>query len=105
MPNTHHMRHLEVTLPQVTNHGEQSDYNRDFRKMLLTNGVTGWTEHEFHVGMWKGNREPVNVYTFYVPIKMGNNIRAHLGLWARMAAPDQEVIQVVDHGDVELYEY
>lgn len=104
MPDSYNMRHLEVTLPRVTNTGAVSDYNSEFVRLLEDNGIQGWTQ-KFAQGVWRGQHEEVTVYTLYVPIAQANLTRAHLGLWARMAAPDQEAIQVVDRGEVTLFEY
>lgn len=102
--NTYTMRHVEVTLPTVTNDGVPSYYPERFADYLDPKQFTGWTEYEAE-GMWNRTRETVRVFTFYLPID-GWRIKLHeLGVTARYVAEDQEAIQVVDRGEVTLIEY
>lgn len=104
MSQPYTMRELDVTLPLVTNNGTVSYYADWFRAAVERYGIAGWTEVQGE-GMWHGQREPVTVFTFYVPTAVWRLTLRKLGEMAREAAPDQEAIQVVDHGEVTLSEF
>jgi hypothetical protein len=104
MAESQTMRNLTVTLPLVTNTGEASDYHVKFMDLLEENGLAAWTE-TFARGTWRGVAEEVTMFTFYVPIDSWRYLMAHFGLWARMAAPDQEAIMVTDLGEITVTMY
>lgn len=97
------MRHVDVTVPLVMNDGRASGYGGQFEEAVRMLGFNGWTRTE-GTGSWHGAREPVAVYTFYLPTDAANRAIASLNRLGRAVMYDQEAVQLVDHGDVTLWE-
>lgn len=98
------MRAVDVTTPTVDTDGNPNDVVNRFTEALLEAGYTGWTRHA-SVGAWQGLEEPGWVWTFYLPNVGWTQNATQLGQLARKVMPDQDAVQVVDHGTVHLAEY
>lgn len=98
------MVHVDLTVPAVKNDGTASYYPERIGDMLRAeSGITGWTETA-GTGIWRGEAEPVVVFTFYRNLGEIPGLIYELGRVGQKVMPDQEAIQIVEHAPVILYE-